>query len=54
MTNKTWPGTGELETSVVYSEHMHKIREDQKYFRLMLLLCHRNGCEGPGESSGSV
>lgn len=54
MTNKTWPGTDEWETFVVYSEHMHKIREDQKYFRLVLLLCHRNGYEDPGESSGSV
>lgn len=30
---------------VVYSEHMPNIREDRKYFRMVLLLCHRNGCE---------
>lgn len=24
---------------------MPKIREDRKYFRVVLLLCHRNGCE---------
>lgn len=54
MTNKTYPGTGEQKTYTVYSEHMLKIQEDRKYFRLVPLLCLRNGCEGPGESSGPV
>lgn len=35
----------EQEIFVIYSEHMPKIREDRKYFRVVLLLCHRNGCE---------
>lgn len=54
MTNKTWPGTGEQETFVVYSERMPKTREERKYFRLVPLQYHRNGCEGPGESSGPM
>lgn len=41
MTNKTWPGTEERQIF----DHMPKIREDRKYFRVVLLLCHRNGCE---------
>lgn len=45
MTNKTWPGTEEQEIFVIYSEHMPKIREDRKYFTVVLLLCHGNGCD---------
>lgn len=45
MTNKTWPGTEIQEIFVIFNEHMPKIREDRKYFRVVLLLCHRNDCE---------
>ena len=48
MANKTWPGTGQHETFVVSSEHVPKIREGTKYFRLVPLLCHRNGVKVPG------
>lgn len=54
MTTETLPGSGEQESFTVYTEHPSRASEDRKHFRQVPLLCHRNRCEMPGESSGPL
>lgn len=54
MATKSQPTSKEEQVFAVCTEHMPRICEDSKHFRLVPLLCHSNGCEIPRESSGPL
>lgn len=54
MATKSRPTLKEEQVFAVCTEHMPRICEDSKHFRLVHLLCYSNGCEIPRESSGPL